>query len=138
MLCDSGYIYVKADSSRAILGQNLISAGFPRTPPGAQAHHWLPLAQNGYQLEKKFISSGVDPNLAIHGELMDAEKHRIIHGKGATGWTGGDVLVYQLDKFFTEFNTPSPAQIYDFKNRLKALCSGDITNADLIIWPYNK
>jgi hypothetical protein len=138
MLYDTGYLYVKADSSRAILGQNLIGAGFPRTPPGAQAHHWLPLAQNGYQLEKKFISSGVDPNLAIHGEFMDAEKHRIIHGKGATGWTGGDVLVYQWDKFFTEFSSPSPTQIYDFKNRLKALCAGDITNADLIIWPYNK
>jgi hypothetical protein len=81
------------------LGQNLIGAGFPRNPPGAQAHHWLPLAQNEYQLERKFIIRGVDPNLSIHGEFMDVEKHRIIHGKGTTGWTGGDVLVYQWDKF---------------------------------------
>jgi hypothetical protein len=120
------------------LGQNLISAGFPRTPPGAQAHHWLPLAQNEYQLERKFIISGVDPNLAIYGEFMDVEKHRIIHGKGTTGWTGGDVLVYQWDKLFLANAYATPAQIYAFKDQLKSLCSGEIINADQIVWPFPK
>jgi hypothetical protein len=139
MLYDTGYLYLKPDSSRAILGQNLIDAGFPRTPPGAQAHHWLPLAQKDSKLEREFIIRGVDSNLAIHGEFMDLEKHKLIHGKGTTGWgPSGDVMVYQWDKFFKEFTLATPAQVYAFRDQLKALCAGSVSSADQIVWPYSK
>lgn len=137
MLYDMNYLHIKAGTSRANLGINLERAGFRRIPAGAQAHHWFPLAP-GSNLERQFITRGIDPNLAIHGEFMVLEKHKLIHGKGVTGWAGGDVIVYQWQKFFIEFESASPAQIYAFKDRLKALCSGDVTSADLITWPYSK
>ena len=137
MLYDIGYLYIKADTSRAILGKNLISAGFTRTPPGAQAHHWLPLAQ-GSNLEKEFIIRGVDPNLAVHGEFMVLEKHKLIHGKGTTGWTAGDSMVHQWVGFFKRTPSPTQADIYIFRDQLKSLCSGDVTSADLINWPIPK
>jgi hypothetical protein len=116
----------------------LISAGFPRIPPCAQAHHWLPLAQKDSKLEREFIIRGVDPNLAIHGEFMELEKHKLIHGRGTTGWLGGDVLVYQWDKFFLANTVATSAQILDLKNQLKAFCSGEIANADQPPWPFPK
>jgi hypothetical protein len=138
MLYDTGYLYLKPDSSRAILGQNLIGAGFPRTPPGAQAHHWLPLAQKGSKLERQFITRGIDPNLAIHGEFMDLEKHKLIHGKGTTGWAAGDSMVHQWVGFFRRSPSPTQADIYIFRDQLKSLCNGEITSADLINWPIPK
>jgi hypothetical protein len=39
---------------------------------------------------------------------MDLEKHKLIHGKGTTGWLGGDVLVYQWDKFFLANTDATP------------------------------
>ena len=137
MLYDMGYLYIKPGTSREILGRNLNSAGFERIPPGAQAHHWLPLAQ-GSNLERDFIIRGVDPNLAIHGEFMVLEKHRLIHGKGTTGWTAGDSMVHQWVRFFEAFPDATASQIYAFKDRIKSLTAGDVTSADLIVWPYPK
>jgi hypothetical protein len=138
MLHDTGYLYLKPDSSRAILGQNLIDAGFPRTPPGAQAHHWLPLAQKDSKLERQFLIRGIDPNLAVHGEFMDLEKHKLLHGKGTTGWINGDTIVHQWVKFFEAFPEAPVTQVIEFRDRIKNLAAVNVQSADLISWPYPK
>ena len=137
MLYDIGYLHITPGRSREILGENLRAAGFNRIPPGSPAHHWLALAQ-GNNLEREFIIRGVDPNLAIHGEFMVAEKHKLIHGKGTTGWIAGDPIVHQWVGFFKRIPSPTQADIYAFRDQLKSLCGGDITSADLINWPIPK
>ncbi len=135
MLYEAGELYLHTDTSRKALRANLTAAGSDGI--GKAAHHDLPLAQK-YQLEKEFVARGIDPNLAENGRFIDHEKHRIIHGKGTTGWLGGDPFIHQWRKFFDRTPGATADQIHTFRDELRALTAGDVTNADLIAWPFSK
>jgi hypothetical protein len=138
ILRNSGVLRVQ--DSRKRLRQELGVSGTLRAQ-GKEAHHDLPVISSEPDLELEFLKRGIDPNKAENGRIVDIEKHKLIHGKGTTGWGNhGDPYIYQWDRFFNDPAKPNPdaAAILQFRDELRTLTSPPFSNADDLTWPYAK
>ena len=131
---------ISSDNSRAVLIRQLGVDG-TLLKQGKEAHHDLPIISSEPDLEIEFLKRGIDPNKAENGRVLDIQTHKLIHGKGTTGWGNlGDPYIYQWDMFFKDRTRPPPnaAAVMQFRDQLRTLTSTPFSSADDLAWPYGK
>lgn len=96
-----------------------------------RAHHYYPV-----EFEESFVRVGIDINEGPSaGAWLEEDFHKIVHGKGSTGWPDGNPWNYQWDQFFKE-GEKSAVQITAFRDILKAAIADRTQTGSQIRWKY--